>query len=148
MAQAATVASNRRSRRWSFSEDGWILPEVTNLDHRLAIGHVDDGPLESLIDPYFEERYWEFDAFCRSAYAEVLPTWPSVLVPWDQILAERSEHWTGASASAEDTIPGCGVCESPTADGPDVPLVLEAARRAGGHHRLTRHRLDCLSRGC
>ncbi|HZO52333.1 MAG TPA: radical SAM protein [Bryobacteraceae bacterium] len=74
-------------------EDGVILPEVTNLDHRYAIGDIRDGSLRRMIHRFFADGYAEFDQLCRAAYNEVIPTYPEVVVPWDQILAERSRTW-------------------------------------------------------
>lgn len=90
-------------------EDGTILPEVTNLDHRFAIGHIEDGPLSKLISRYFEHGYDRFDRLCRNAYAEVLPTWQAAIVPWDQIVAERSRAYAD-SQTAELPVLGCGSC--------------------------------------
>ncbi|SOE87105.1 Radical SAM superfamily enzyme, MoaA/NifB/PqqE/SkfB family [Burkholderia sp. YR290] len=71
-------------------EDGTILPEVTNLHPRFAIGNLRDGPLTDLIDRFFADGYQRFDALCRRLYNEVLPTWQSAVIPWDQLVAERS----------------------------------------------------------
>ena len=70
-----------------------MLPEVPNLSPRFALGHMLDGSLSGLIDRYFENGYDDFDRLCRSAYAEILPNWDCVVVPWEQILSERSESW-------------------------------------------------------
>jgi MoaA/NifB/PqqE/SkfB family radical SAM enzyme len=72
-------------------ENGTVLPEVTNLHHSFALGSVEDGPLSMLVDRYFKNGYERFDQLCRTAFAEVLPNWPTNIVPWDQILAERSQ---------------------------------------------------------
>ena len=71
-------------------ETGVILPEATNLDQSYAIGRVEDGPLTALIPAYFATGYQAFDRLCRAAYHEYVPDWPDPLLPWDQILAERS----------------------------------------------------------
>jgi len=71
-------------------ENGLILPEATNLDPRYAIGTVDDGPLQELIPRYFVSGYAAFDRLCRATYDEFVPAWPDPIVPWDQLLAERS----------------------------------------------------------
>ena len=90
-------------------EDGTVLPEVTNLNHEFALGHIEDGPLSMLVSRYFEHGYDRFDRLCRNAYAEVLPAWESAIVPWDQIVAERSHHWV-ASQTGELPVLGCGTC--------------------------------------
>jgi MoaA/NifB/PqqE/SkfB family radical SAM enzyme len=72
-------------------EDGTVLPEATNLDRSYAIGDFASAPLLDLVNGYFENGgYARFDQLCRSAYHEVLPAWKCVVVPWDQIIAERS----------------------------------------------------------
>ncbi len=88
-------------------EDGTILPEATNLDHRYAIGNVEDGPLGDLIKNYFADGYAEFDHLCRTTYEEFVPDWPDPVVPWDQLLAMRSRTDLSAPiGSYQDR--GCG----------------------------------------
>jgi len=72
-------------------EDGTILPEATNLDHRYAIGKVTDGSLKELIENYFSNGYQKFERLCRSTYEEFVPNWPDAIIPWNQLLAERSQ---------------------------------------------------------
>lgn len=91
-------------------EDGTILPEITNLNHAFAIGTLFDGPLSTLVARYFEEGYRRFDQLCRSTYAEVLPSWDSEFIPWDQIVAERSQAWKPPATLAEDIVASCGAC--------------------------------------
>jgi hypothetical protein len=43
-----------------------------------------------MVRDYFAHGYDEFDRLCRTAYAEVLPNWDCVILPWEQIIAERS----------------------------------------------------------
>ncbi len=72
-------------------EDGTVLPEATNLDRSYALGDFASEPLPGMIARYFEDGgYARFDRLCRAAYEEVLPAWKCVVVPWDQIIAERS----------------------------------------------------------
>jgi MoaA/NifB/PqqE/SkfB family radical SAM enzyme len=72
-------------------EDGTVLPEATNLDHAYALGNLADAPLSELVARYFDGGgYARFDQLCRSAYNEVLPAWKCIVVPWDQIISERS----------------------------------------------------------
>jgi Fe-coproporphyrin III synthase len=75
-------------------EDGTVLPEVPTLSHRYALGNIRDGSLSDLVSRYFRCGYEEFDRLCRAAYAEVLPDWDCIIVPWEQILSERSRSWT------------------------------------------------------
>ena len=90
-------------------EDGTVLPEITNLSHEFALGKIDNGPLSLMVNRYFDDGYSRFDQLCRSIYSEVLPNWESAIVPWDQIVAERSHRWLPRPTSAE-AIPGCGDC--------------------------------------
>lgn len=76
-------------------ENGVILPEATNLDPRFAIGHIADGRLTTLVSRFLDEDYGRFDALCRRTYEAVLPQWTAAVVPWDEILAERSYHDDG-----------------------------------------------------
>ena len=71
-------------------EDGTILPEMTNLDHRYAIGTLGEAPFGTLVERFMDDGYDAFDRLCRTVYAEVIPTWPAAIVPWDQLVAERS----------------------------------------------------------
>jgi len=88
-------------------EDGAILPEVTNLSHAFALGHLGEAPLSELVARYFDDGYDRFDQLCRTAYAEVLPLWQEAVVPWDQIIAERSRTWRATDRQASA---GCGTC--------------------------------------
>jgi MoaA/NifB/PqqE/SkfB family radical SAM enzyme len=71
-------------------EDGTVLPEATNLNHRYALGNVADGPLGDLISRYFDDGYAAFDRLCRATYDELVADWPDAILPWDQLLADRS----------------------------------------------------------
>jgi MoaA/NifB/PqqE/SkfB family radical SAM enzyme len=90
-------------------EDGTVLPEITNLSHEFALGNLDDGPLSVLVGRYFDDGYARFDQLCRSTYQEVLPEWQDAVVPWDQLVAERSYNWRG-DASCEKSNVACGTC--------------------------------------
>jgi Fe-coproporphyrin III synthase len=71
-------------------EDGTVLPEATNLDHRYALGTVADGTLGELVSRYFANGYAAFDRLCRTTYDEFVSDWPDAILPWDQLLAARS----------------------------------------------------------
>jgi MoaA/NifB/PqqE/SkfB family radical SAM enzyme len=88
-------------------EDGTILPEATNLSRTFAMGNLHDGPLIDIVNRYFEKGYDRFDRLCRSSYAELVPSWPSVVVPWDQIIAERSQTWRDDVAPARMVASAC-----------------------------------------
>jgi MoaA/NifB/PqqE/SkfB family radical SAM enzyme len=90
-------------------EDGTVLPEVTNLSHEYALGLLGEAPLSALVDRFFDEGYERFDQLCRNTYAEIMPDWPAAVVPWDQIVAERSRSWRPDSDTRSATA-GCGTC--------------------------------------
>ena len=81
----------REIKRIVVREDGTVFPEVANLHSRYALGNISEGSIATLAARYFESGYDAFDRLCRAAYAEVLPNWDCVLVPWDQIVAARSQ---------------------------------------------------------
>lgn len=86
-------------------EGGDILPEATNLDPRYRLGRLGEAPLTELVQSYFEHGYSAFDRLCRTAYSELMQHWPFAVVPWDQIIAERSR----AELPAELPVAkGCG----------------------------------------
>ncbi len=95
-------------------EDGTILPEATNLSPRFAIGHLGEAPLATLVARYLAHGHREFDRLCRTTYAEILPLWDSPVVPWDQLIAQRSHSWTGSLPVARER-PSCGArtCGAP-----------------------------------
>lgn len=103
-------------------EDGTVLPEVPTLSHRYALGNIREATLAQLVARYFERGYDQFDKLCRVTYAEVLPSWDCVIVPWEQILSERSRNWVPQQhPPAPDT--ACLTC---------MPLTYGAAKWAGG----------------
>jgi MoaA/NifB/PqqE/SkfB family radical SAM enzyme len=71
-------------------EDGTVLPETPMLDRRFALGSVYEATLKELITHYFANGYAQFDRLCRSVYKDVMPTWTAPLIPWTEILTERS----------------------------------------------------------
>jgi len=93
-------------------EDGTILPEVTNLSRRFAIGTIHGGSLSDLTARFFEDGYADFDRLCRTVYSEVLPGWDSEFVPWDELVAERSRAWRhlplAPAPLAQGNVPSCG----------------------------------------
>jgi MoaA/NifB/PqqE/SkfB family radical SAM enzyme len=91
-------------------EDGTVLPEVPNLNHRYALGNLRDAPLSELLSRYYQERYSIWDRLCRSAYAELLPVWDCVIVPWEQIIAEKSQNWIPLDDCP--SVPECASCGS------------------------------------
>jgi Fe-coproporphyrin III synthase len=91
-------------------EDGTVLPEVPNISPRYSLGKIQEGSLTELVDRYYEEGYNAFDRLCRSAYSEVLQSWDCVIVPWEQIIAERSRTWIPGDHCNLPTLQcaGCG----------------------------------------
>ncbi|AUB81374.1 hypothetical protein JZU54_02380 [bacterium] len=85
-------------------EDGTVFPESPMLDPRFALGSLYEDRLGGLVANYFADGYAQFDRLCRSVYQTVIPTWTSPLIPWNEILCERS--WTFADAGAPD-----GTCQ-------------------------------------
>jgi MoaA/NifB/PqqE/SkfB family radical SAM enzyme len=71
-------------------EDGTVLPEIPTLDYRFALGNLREGTLTELVSDYFADGYAEFNRLCRTVYEDVMPTWASPIVPWDEIVSERS----------------------------------------------------------
>ncbi len=71
-------------------EDGTVLPEIPTLDHRFALGNLREATLTELVTRYFADGYAQFDRLCRTVYEEVMPTWTSPIVPWNEIVSDRS----------------------------------------------------------
>jgi len=94
-------------------EDGTVLPEVPTLSHRYALGNIREGTLAELVARYFERGYDQFDKLCRASYVEVLPAWDCVIVPWEQILSERSRNWVPQQQSRVHD-PACFTCMTGT----------------------------------
>lgn len=87
-------------------EDGTVLPEATNLNPRYAIGHASEASLAEMIPRFFSEGYSAFDRLCRATYNDYVPTWPDPILPWDQLLSERS--WLHLPESGAHIDRGCG----------------------------------------
>jgi len=71
-------------------EDGTVLPEIPTLNYRFALGNLHEGTLTELVARYFADGFKKFDRLCRTVYEEVMPSWTSPIVPWDEIVSERS----------------------------------------------------------
>ena len=87
-------------------EDGTVLPECTNLHYSYKIGVLGEAPLSEMVVRYLDHGYDRFDQLCRAAYSEMLADWPMAVVPWDQIIAERSQHELRPVATSASF--GCG----------------------------------------
>ena len=81
-------------------EDGTVLPEIPTLDPRFALGNIHDAPLPALVPRYFANGYHHFHRLCRTVFMEVMPSFQSPIVPWDEFLSARS--WTFDPKSAPD----------------------------------------------
>jgi MoaA/NifB/PqqE/SkfB family radical SAM enzyme len=84
-------------------EDGTVLPEIPTLHPRFALGNLSQGSLAELVARYFADGYESFKDFCRGVYQEVMPGWTSPLVPWDEIVSERS--WAQVAGDPADKRP-------------------------------------------
>jgi MoaA/NifB/PqqE/SkfB family radical SAM enzyme len=74
-------------------EDGTVLPEIATLDPRYSLGNIQDASLRELILEYFlNGGYKKFDELCRNTYNEIMPVWKAPLIPWDEIVSERSQY--------------------------------------------------------
>ncbi len=80
-------------KRLIIREDGIVLPEIPTLDYRFALGNLHEGTLTELVARYFDNGYAQFDRLCRTVYKEVMPTWTSPIIPWNEIVSERSRSF-------------------------------------------------------
>jgi MoaA/NifB/PqqE/SkfB family radical SAM enzyme len=92
-------------------EDGVVLPEIATLNPRYALGNVNEASLPELIAGYFETGYAEFHELCSRVYFEVVPEYLSPIIPWNELLSERS--WTGPAPTLT-LDKGCGARLTPT----------------------------------
>lgn len=76
-------------------EDGEILPELVDIDMRFAIGNLYNDTLKNNIISYLSDGYASFDRLCRDVYKDTLLNYPSPLIPWSEILTERSRSFNG-----------------------------------------------------
>jgi len=83
---------DREIKKLVIREDGTALPEIPTLNPRFALGNIHESTLMELVSRYFADGYSQFDRLCRTVYNEVMPTWTSPLISWDEIVSERS--WT------------------------------------------------------
>lgn len=74
-------------------EDGTILPELVDIDRHFTIGNLYQATLKDNILRYLKDGYLRFDQLCREVYQDVVPQYPSPLVPWNEILTERSKSY-------------------------------------------------------
>lgn len=72
------------------NEDGTVLPEVATLNPIFALGNLYENTLEELVDRYLKNGYDSFNRFCFRVYEDVIPAASSPIIPWDEIISERS----------------------------------------------------------
>jgi MoaA/NifB/PqqE/SkfB family radical SAM enzyme len=75
-------------------EDGVILPELVDIDRRYAIGNLYQDTLTNNLCNFLQDGYSRFDKLCRYVYHQTVPTYPSPLIPWNEILSEQSRSFT------------------------------------------------------
>jgi MoaA/NifB/PqqE/SkfB family radical SAM enzyme len=73
-------------------EDGAVLPEIPTLDPRFAMGSVLEARLSHLVERYMSRGYDAFHSLCRTVFAEVVPTYRAPIIPWEELVSQRS--WT------------------------------------------------------
>jgi MoaA/NifB/PqqE/SkfB family radical SAM enzyme len=76
-------------------EDGTVLPEIPTLNPRFALGNLREAPLVELVARYFADGYEDFQQLCRTTFNEIVPNFTSPIVPWDEIVSERSWEFGG-----------------------------------------------------
>jgi len=76
-------------------EDGTVLPEIPTLNPRFALGNLQEATLVELVTRYFADGYNDFHRLCRMAFDEIVPGFTSPIVPWDEIVSERSWRFSG-----------------------------------------------------
>lgn len=96
-------------------EDGTVLPEIATLNPRFALGSVHETRLDELVKRYFGNGYDDFHEFCRAVYYDVIRDYASPIVPWNEILSERSWTYPGPSTRP----PKSSFTIIPQGDGPD-----------------------------
>jgi hypothetical protein len=48
-----------------------------------------------LVQRYFADGHGGFQRMCRTAFDELVPDFASPIVPWDEIVSERSWRFVG-----------------------------------------------------
>jgi hypothetical protein len=71
-------------------EDGVVLPEVPTLNPRFALGSLFDATLLELVTRYMVHGYEDFHRLCRTVFMDVMPGFQAPIIPWDELISERS----------------------------------------------------------
>lgn len=74
-------------------EDGTILPELEDIDRRFSIGNLYKNTLKNNLLNYLHDGYSLFDQLCRDTYKDSVLNDHSPLIPWNEILTERSKTY-------------------------------------------------------
>lgn len=82
-------------------EDGSILPELVDIDRQFSIGNLHNDTLKNNLILYLREKYSLFDQLCREVYGDTVPKYSSPLIPWNEILTERSRLFKPAKEGEE-----------------------------------------------
>lgn len=82
---------SREIKQLVIREDGTVLPEISTINYKFALGNVKERTLKQMVPAYFAGKYEEFFQFCRETYDQIMPSWPYIFVPWDEIIAEKSD---------------------------------------------------------
>ena len=92
-------------------EDGTVLPEVTNLNHRFALGRIEDEPLEKLVTRYFEGGYDRSIIYVAKRIRKSSRLGSRLWCPRTRSLPKevisRAQNQAGGVA-----VPWCGTCTS------------------------------------
>jgi sulfatase maturation enzyme AslB (radical SAM superfamily) len=80
-------------------ENGDILPELVDIDRRFAVGNLHKATLKENIVSYLSAGYAYFDSLCREVYKDTVLHYPSPLVPWNEILTERSRSFRAPTSA-------------------------------------------------
>jgi MoaA/NifB/PqqE/SkfB family radical SAM enzyme len=86
-------------------EDGTVLPEIPTLHPRFSLGNALNFPLVDLVTRYFDDGYAEFHGLCDRTFAEIMPNYHAPIVPWNEIVSERSWATEQARATAFGILP-------------------------------------------
>lgn len=82
-------------------EDGSILPELVDIDRQFSIGNLHKDTLKNNLIIYLNEKYSFFDQLCREVYCDTVHNYPSPLIPWNEILTERSRLFKSLTVGEE-----------------------------------------------
>jgi MoaA/NifB/PqqE/SkfB family radical SAM enzyme len=86
-------------------EDGSVLPELVDIDRRFFMGNLYRDTLKNIILNYLNDGYARFDQLCREVYNDTVLNYPVPLIPWNEILTERSRMFK-QSVVEEDAVVG------------------------------------------